>query len=211
MSIASRPCRGRLPPGCAVPPRARARRHDRVGVERCGVVRPDYHAGFGAGFSAGHRAALVELLPTPAFDAAGLARISGWRPASKPGQPPASLSFASRDGVDVLQPADDRVIPRTLLQTRFSLPTGQYRIAGGVAVLGERFLRFDSSVRFPGRVAASRFAYQRRSLGSGDIDVTFQVSDSVSPEEIELTFEVPGGMSEAWIHASALTLIRLDR
>ena len=163
-------------------------------------------------FQLADRATLVELLPTPAFDAAGLARISGWRPASKLGQPPASLSLASRDGVEVLHLQTTASSRGTLLQTRFSLPTGQYRIAGGVAVAGGDASSGSTPLSvFLVRVAASRFVYQRRSLGSGDIDVTFQVSDSVSPEEIELTFEVPGGMSEAWIHASSLTLATLDR
>ena len=102
-------------------------------------------------FQLANRAALVELLPTPAFDAAGLARIAGWRPASKLGQPLASLSVASRDGVDVLHLQTTASSRGTLLQTRFSLPTGQYRIAGRVAVdRRRRFLRFDSSVGFPG-------------------------------------------------------------
>ena len=163
-------------------------------------------------FQLANRAALVALLPTPAFDAAGKARIAGWRPASKLGQPLASLSVASRDGVDVLLLQPTASSRGTLLQTRFSLPTGQYRIAGRVAVVGGD----DSSGSTPlsvslVRMSASRFAYERRSLGSGDIDVTFRVSDSVSPEEIELTFEVPGVMSEAWIDASSLTLVRLDR
>ena len=163
-------------------------------------------------FQLANRAALVEVPPTPAFDAAGLARIAGWRPASRLGQPPPSLSVASRDGVDLLHMRTTASSRGTLLQTRFSLPTGQYRIAGRVAVAGGD----DSSGSTPlsvslVRMAASRFAYERRSLGSGDIDVTFRVSDSVSPEEIELTFEVPGVMSEAWIDASALTLVTLDR
>ena len=163
-------------------------------------------------FQLADRAALVELLPTPAFDAAGLAPISGWRPASKLGQPPASLSVASRDGVEVLHLQTTASSRGTLLQTRFSLPTGQYRIAGGVAVVGGDASSGSTPLSVSlVRMAASRFAYQRRSLGSGDVDVTFQVSDSVSPEEIELTFEVPGGMSEAWIHASSLTLVMLDR
>ena len=163
-------------------------------------------------FQLANRAALVELLPTPAFDAAGLAPIAGWRPASKLGQPLASLSLASRDGVDVLHMQTTASSRGTLLQTRFSLPTGQYRIAGGVAVVGGDASSGSTPLSVSlVRMAASRFAYQRRSLGSGDVDVTFQVSDSVSPEEIELTFEVPGGMSEAWIHASSLTLVMLDR
>jgi hypothetical protein len=56
-------------------------------------------------------------------------------------------------------------------------------------------------------MSASRFAYERRLLGAGDVAVTFQVPESVSPEEIELIVEVPGGMSEAWIDASSLTLV----
>ena len=159
-----------------------------------------------------NRAALVVLRPTPAFDAVGRARLAGWRPASKLGQPLASLSVASRDGVDVLHLQTTASSRGTLLQTRFSLPAGQYRIAGGVAVVGGDASSGSTPLSVSlVRVAASRFAYQRRSLGSGDIDVTFQVPDSVSPEEIELTFEVPGGMSEAWIHASSLTLVTLDR
>ena len=163
-------------------------------------------------FQLADRAALVELLPTPAFDTAGLAPISGWRPASKLGQPPASVSVASRDGVEVLHLQTTASSRGTLLQTRFSLPTGQYRIAGGVAVVGGDASSGSTPLSVSlVRMAASRFAYQRRSLGSGDVAVTFQVSDSVSPEEIELTFEVPGGMSEAWIHASSLTLVMQAR
>ena len=158
------------------------------------------------------RAALVEVPPTPAFDAEGLARVAGWRPAPKLGQPPASLRLVSRDGVEVLHLQTTASSRGTLLQTRLSLPTGRYRIAGRVAVAGEE--ASSDSTPLPVslvRVAASRFAYERRSLGSGDIDVTFQVSDSVSPEEIELTLEVPDGISETWIDASSLTLVTLDR
>jgi hypothetical protein len=163
-------------------------------------------------FQLADRAALVELPPTPAFDAAGLARIAGWRPASKLSEPPASLSVAIRDGEEVLHLQTAASSPGTLLQTRLSLPTGQYRIAGRVAVAGGDAASGSTPLSVSlVRVAASRFAYQRRPLGSGDIDVTFQVPDSVSPEEIELTIEVPGGMSEAWIHASSLTLVALDR
>jgi len=163
-----------------------------------------------------NRAALVALLPTPAFDAAGQARIAGWRPVSKLGQPLASLSVASRDEVDVLHLQTTASAGGTLLHTRFSLPTGQYRIAGRVAVVGAPPESDASSDSTPlavslVRMSASRFAYERRSLGSGDIDVTFRVSDSVSPEEIELTFEVPGVVSEAWIDASSLTLVTLDQ
>ena len=167
-------------------------------------------------FQLANRAALVELLPTPAFDAAGLARIVGWKPASKRGPPLASLSVVSRDGVDVLHLQTTASSRGTLVQTRFSLPTGQYRIAGRVGVVGAPPESDASSDSTPlsvslVRMAASRFGYERRSLGSGDIDVTFRVSDSMSPEEIELTFEVPGVMSEAWIDASSLTLVTLDQ
>jgi hypothetical protein len=163
-------------------------------------------------FQLADRAALVELPPTPAFDAAGLARVAGWRPATKLGQPPASLSVATRDGDDVLHLRTTASSSGTSLQTRFSLPTGQYRIVGRVAMAGGD----DASDSAPlsvslVRMAASRFAYERRSLGIGNLDVTFEVSDAVSPEEIELTVEVPGGMSEAWIDASSLTLVTLDR
>jgi hypothetical protein len=104
----------------------------------------------------------------------------------------------------------------TMLQTRFTLPAGEYRIAGRVAVAGTPPESDGSSGSTPVpvwlvRMAAARFAYERRSVGSRDIDVTFRVSDSMSPEEIELTFEVPGVMSEAWIDASSLTLVTLDR
>ena len=167
-------------------------------------------------FQLADRAALVELPPTPAFDAAGLARIAGWRPASKLSEPPASLSVAIRDGEEVLHLQTTASAGGTLLHTRFSLPTGQYRIAGRVAVVGAPPESDASSDSTPlavslVRMSASRFAYERRSLGSGDIDVTFRVSDSVSPEEIELIFEVPGVMSEAWIDASSLTLVTLDQ
>jgi hypothetical protein len=163
-------------------------------------------------FQLADRAALVEVPPTPAFDAAGLARLAGWRPASRLGQPPASLSVVTRDGDDVLHLQTTASSRDSLLQTRFALPTGQYRIAGRVALVGAD----DASSSTPlsvllVRMAASRFAYERRPLGSGDIDVRFEVSDSVSPEEIELIVEVPGGTSEAWIDASSLTLVTLDR
>jgi hypothetical protein len=155
------------------------------------------------------RAALLELPPTPAFDANGVARLAAWRPAPKLGQPTPSLSVASRDGVDVLRlqmTAPSR--GGMLLHTRFSLPTGQYRIAGSVAMVGGD--TSSDSTPLPVslvRMSASRFAYERRLLGAGDVAVTFQVPESVSPEEIELIVEVPGGMSEAWIDASSLTLV----
>jgi hypothetical protein len=147
--------------------------------------------------------------PTPTFDAAGLAPIADWRVASKLGQPPASVKVASRDGGAVLHLQTSASARSTLLQTRFSLPAGKYRIAGRVALEGDAS---SGSTLLPVslvRMAASRFAYERRSLGSGEIDVTFQVTDAMSPEEIELTFEVPGGMSDAWIEAGSLTLVTL--
>jgi spore coat protein H len=163
-------------------------------------------------FQLANRAALVEVLPTPAFDDDGVARIAGWRPASRRGGPPASLSVASRDGVDVLHLQTSVSSRGTSLQTRFSLPAGLYRLAGRIAVAGAPPESGASSESSPLpvsmiRVAAARFAYDRRSLGSGDIDVTFRVSDAMSPEEIELTFDVPGAMSDAWIDASSLTLV----
>lgn len=156
------------------------------------------------------RASLVEVPPTPAFGATGLARIAGWRPAPKPGQPRASLSVTTRDGDEVLHLQAPASSGGTELKTRFSLPTGQYRIAGRVAVAageaGPTFLPVSMV-----RVTPSRFAYERRLLGYGDIDVAFQVVDAVSPEEIELTVTVPDAMSGAWIHAGALTLQAVDR
>ena len=95
---------------------------------------------------------------------------------------------------------DDRIIPRHVaadpVQPADRAVSDRRPCCGGRR---RRFLGFDPPP-FPSvRVAARAFAYQRRSLGSGDIDVTFQLPDSLSPEEIELTFEVPGGISEAWI------------
>jgi hypothetical protein len=167
-------------------------------------------------FQLADRAALVELLPTPAFDDEGVARIAGWRPAPKLGQPRAWLSVASRDGAGVLHLQTTPSSSGTFLQTRFSLPAGLYRLAGRVAVAGAPPESDAPAGSAPVpvwlvRMAAARFAYDRRSLGSGDIDVTFRVSDSMAPEEIELTFEVPGVLSEAWIDASSLTLVTLDR
>ena len=153
------------------------------------------------------REALAKVPPTPAFDTAGRALIAGWRPAPKLGQPPASLNATSEGGVEMLHLQTTASSRGTLVQTRFILPTGQYRIAGRLVLAGDA-----SSGPVPlsvslVRMAATRFAYERRSLGSGELDVTFRVGDSMSPEEIELTFEVPGGMAEAWIDASSLTVI----
>ena len=59
-------------------------------------------------------------------------------------------------------------------------------------------------------MAASRFAYERRLVGRGDVEVTVRVTESMAPEEIELIFEVPAGTPEAWIDASSLTLMSLN-
>ena len=158
------------------------------------------------------RAALVELPQTPAFDATGVARIAGWRPAPKLGQPPASLSVASRGGVELLKLQTAASSRGTLLRTRFSLPSGQYRIVGRLVMADGDASSAPTPLSVSlVRMAAARFAYERRSLGNGEIDTTFQVSDAVSPEEIELTFEVPGGMPEALIDARSLSLVTLNR
>lgn len=163
-------------------------------------------------FQLSDRQALAEVPPTPVFAAGGRAPIAGWRPAPKQGQPPASLTVASRDGGEVLH-LQTTASPRgTVLQTRIILPTGQYRIVGRIALADGDASSGPTPLPVSViRMAASRFAYERRSLGSGDIDVTLRVADSMSPEEIELTFDVPGEMSDAWIDASSLTLIALDR
>jgi hypothetical protein len=162
-------------------------------------------------FQLADREALARVPPTPAFDATGRAPIAGWRPAPRLGQLPASLRVANRDDSELLHLRTTESSRSTLLQTRLLLPTGQYRISGRIALAAED----DASTSTPlpvalVRMAATRFAYERRLVGRGDVDVTFRVADSMSPEEIELIFEVPAGMPEAWIDASSLTLMTLN-
>jgi hypothetical protein len=162
-------------------------------------------------FQLADREALAKLPPTPAFDTAGRAPIAGWRPALKPGQLPVSLSLANRDDAEVLHLQTPESSRSTVLQTRFILPTGQYRISGRMALAAGD----DASTAAPlpvslVRMSASRFAYERRLLGNGDIDVILRVADSMAPEEIELNVQVPAGMPDAWIDASTLTLITLE-
>lgn len=162
-------------------------------------------------FQLADREALARVPPTPAFDAAGRAPIAGWRPAPRPGQLPASMTVANRDDADMLHLQTPESSRTTVLQTRFILPAGQYRISGRIALLAGDDA--SSSTPLPVslvRMAASRFAYERRLVGRGDVDVTIRVADSMSPEEIELTFEVPAGMPDAWIDASSLTLMTLN-
>jgi hypothetical protein len=157
------------------------------------------------------REALARVPPTPAFDATGRAPITGWRPAPRLGQLPASLRVAHRDDSELLHLQTTETSRSTLLQTRFMLPAGQYRISGRIALPADD----DASASTPlpvalVRMAASRFAYERRLVGRGDVDVTIRVADSMSPEEIELLVEVPAGLTEAWIDASSLTLMTLN-
>jgi spore coat protein H len=163
-------------------------------------------------FQLADRSALAALVPTPAFDAAGLARIGGWRPAPKLGQPAASVSVARRNGADMLHLRLPASSTGTTLRTRLSLPTGRYRITGQVVVTGDDPASGPTPLPVAlVRVNATRFQYERRVLGATGIDVIFQVSSSMSPEDIELTLDVPSGVSDVWIDASALTLTALDR
>lgn len=161
-------------------------------------------------FQLADREWLVQVPPTPAFDEAGRAPITGWRPASKQGESPVSVRVTSREGSDVLHLQTATPARGTALQARLSLPAGQYRITGRLALMGGDAASESTPLSATMvRMAAGRFAYERRPMGSGEIDFTFRVPDTMSPEEIELHVDVPGGMSDAWISASSLTLVRM--
>lgn len=162
-------------------------------------------------FQLADREALARVPPIPAFDAAGRAPIAGWRPAPRPGEPPVSLRVATRDDSELLHLQTTESSRSTLVQTRFILPAGQYRISGRIALAAED----DASTSTPlpvalVRMAPTRFAYERRLVGRGDVEVTIRVAESMAPEEIELIFEVPAGTPDAWIDVSSLTLMSLN-
>ena len=152
---------------------------------------------------------LRQVTPAPAFDPSGTARLSGWRLVPKPGQPRGSASLENQGGeqvVHVNMPAAPLVAS---LRTRFALPAGRYQLSGQFAAFGgaQGSSPVDVACTMV-RIAPGRWDYDRRQWGR-DIKYAFQVSSSVSPEEIELTCEVAAKSSDVWIDPSSLSLSRL--
>jgi hypothetical protein len=138
-------------------------------------------------FQLADAADLRQVTPSPAFDAAGASRIAGWRPAPKRDQPSLEASF----------------------RTRIALPAGRYQLSGQVFATrsGQPSEPVAAALSMV-RIAPGRWDYDRRQWAS-QVTYAFQVSPSVSPEEIELTIDVKAQASSVSIDASSLTLVRL--
>ena len=160
-------------------------------------------------FQLGDAADLRQVTPALAFDAGGTSRITGWRPAPKAGQPPVSFTSGKQDGRDVLHLSTKASSLVGSLRTRVALPAGRYQLTGHVLAFGNGQSSDPVAATLSMvRIAPGRWDYDRRQWGS-QVTYGFQVSPTVSPEEIELTVEVSAKAQSVWIDASSLALVRV--
>jgi hypothetical protein len=152
---------------------------------------------------------LNTVTPVAEFDSSGAARLTGWRPLPKLGQPAVSIASEKHDGAELLHlHASSPLL--TSVRARIALPAGTYRVTGeirarvGGALAPERTLPVTMI-----RVTPDRFNYTQQSLGTW-IGSALQVPGSVSPEEIEFACEVQTEASDVWLDVSSLTIRRVN-
>jgi spore coat protein H len=150
---------------------------------------------------------ILSPTPSPEFDRGGSARIDGWKPKRRAGQPEIPHETDDHDGKQVLHlwTSNGRMIAS--LRSQVSLPAGSYRLAGPIKIASSAGAANFVSAGIL-RYSGTRFGLERHRLDWREINFSFQISEALAPEEIELVCDIRDDSSEIWFDASSLRLIQ---
>ena len=143
--------------------------------------------------------------PTPEFSTNGATSLRDWKPKRRAGQTAPRCEAMVENGVLHLHSANGPLA--VSLQTRVTLPLGNYRLSGeNIATnsAGVTNLITLAVVRY----ATERFAVERQSANGRSINLPVQVNTARAPEEIECICEIRDEGSDVWFNLSSLKLIK---
>ena len=157
-------------------------------------------------------AELSATAPTPNFGQDGMTPLFGWKPKLIGGLSRPLHETTEAGGKQIVRLTVPEGIRIVSWQTRVLLPAGIYRLTGQIEIGGAAS---DVSRRVAsGRMLRSmtaRFGSETRPVDWSHANLSFEVSASRAPEEIEFICDVRGGPGEFSFDASSLRLIRVQK
>lgn len=156
----------------------------------------------------GQYAAMVAPVPILELGPEGIARLEGWRPRRRVGQPEVSWENVFEGGKPLLHLRSSDGPLALSLRTRLRFPAGTYRLTGQIKVK-----HWPSDVQTTSvsasilRYSPGRFDINVQPLNAAKMDFAFQVSSRRAPEEIEFICDIQTPAHEIVFDSSSLELL----